>query len=73
MMMAWNSGDVLEVICADVDDEEAILGVVLQDLKESSLSNVKSNTINLRKSFCFEKMYMSPRAWYSGPKNEGTT
>ncbi len=34
----------------EVNDEEALLKVVLQDLKGSAMSNVKSNIINLRKN-----------------------
>jgi hypothetical protein len=47
-----------------VDKEEMVLEVVLQDLKGSLVSNVKSNIIYLRKG---KKMYMSLRACYIGP------
>ena len=54
---------IIHVSCY-VDKEEMMLEVVLQDLKGSLVSNVKSNIIYLRKG---KKMCMSLRICYIGP------
>ena len=58
------AGEKIIHVSCDVDKEEMMLEVVLQDLKGSLVSNVKSNIIYLRKS---KKMYMPLRACYIGP------
>jgi hypothetical protein len=63
--IVWEgAGEKIIHVSCYVDKEEMMLEVVLQDLKGSLVSNVKSNIIYLRKG---KKMYMSLRACYIGP------
>ncbi len=64
-LIVWEGAveKIIHVSC-DVDKEEMMLEVVVQDLKGSLVSNVKSNIIYLGKG---KRMYMSLRACYSGP------
>ena len=63
--IVWEgAGEKIIHVSCYVDKEEMVLEVVLQDLKGSLVSNVKSNIIYLRKG---KKMYMSLRACYIGP------
>jgi hypothetical protein len=64
-LIVWEgAGEKIIHVSCDVDDQEVMLEVVLQDLKGSFVTNVKSNIIYLRK---VKKMYMSLRACYIGP------
>ncbi len=64
-LVVWEgAGEKIIHVSCGVDDEEVMFEVVLQDLKRSLVSNVKSNIIYLRKG---KKMYMSLRACYIGP------